>query len=227
MKKKTCVSSPVAFYGEMTMVDARRAVSVIFCEIMGHLTISHNVLIDKFLKYGSDKWTVTWAENWLNYWAQSVVVSSVKSSWRPGTNSVTQGSIFCPTLFNILVCDLEDWTELHSASSQVIQNSEEWLIHQRMVLSFRNMLAGWRKELTRTLQSSTKAKCQVLHLGWNNLLHQYMLGSTGSGKHLGRDGCGVAGGQVEQEPAVCSHGREGPTAPRAALGKASPQGGGK
>jgi len=43
-------------------------------------TVIHNILIDKLMKYGSEKWTVTWTENWLNRQAQSVMMSGTKPS---------------------------------------------------------------------------------------------------------------------------------------------------
>lgn len=36
--------------------------------------VSHNILIDKLMKYRLDKWTVRLIENWLNIWTQRVVI---------------------------------------------------------------------------------------------------------------------------------------------------------
>lgn len=30
-------------------------------------TVSHNILLDKLVKCGLDKWTAKWSENWLKY----------------------------------------------------------------------------------------------------------------------------------------------------------------
>lgn len=70
--------------------------------------ISHSIFIDKLMKYGLDKWTVRWIDNYPNCQTQSVVISSTKSSWNPVPSGVHLGWIMGPKLFNIIISDLLD-----------------------------------------------------------------------------------------------------------------------
>lgn len=55
----------------------------------------------------------------------------------------------------------------------MIQNWDEWLKHQRPVLLFRGTWAG--EMAHRNLNKCSTRKCQILHLGRNNPMHQKRL----------------------------------------------------
>lgn len=73
--------------------------------------LSHIILTDKLMKHELDKWAVKGTENWLSYWVQRVVMSSIKSIWSPVASWVFQGSVLGPILFNTSINDLDNCTE--------------------------------------------------------------------------------------------------------------------
>jgi len=101
------------------------------------------------------------------------VLCGTKSSWRPVTSGVCQQSI----LFSIFLNHLGD-----GAECTLSKFAED--IRLRGVAHAPEGCAAYQRDLNRlekwpdrNLRQFNYRKCQVLHLGRNNPMHQYMLGA--------------------------------------------------
>ena len=79
------VYSYVTCNDEMTgLLNEGRTMDIAYLEFKKAFdTLSCEILTEKLMKYGLDEQRVKWTENWLNGWAQRMVISGMKSSWRP------------------------------------------------------------------------------------------------------------------------------------------------
>ncbi|GAB0186845.1 mitochondrial enolase superfamily member 1 [Grus japonensis] len=143
------------------------------------------------MKYGLDKQTVRWTENWLNGWSQRVVTSNTKSSWRPVVSSVPQGSILEPVLVNIFINGLDNGAEC------TLKKFADDTKLGRVADTPDGCAAIWR-ELSKlekwanwNVMKFSKGKCQALPLGRNNPLHQYRLGADWLESILAEQALGV------------------------------------
>jgi len=70
-------------------VDEGKPVDVIYLDFSKAFdSVSHSILLEKLVAHGLDGHTLCWVKNWLDGWAQKVVVNAVKSSWWPVTSGV-------------------------------------------------------------------------------------------------------------------------------------------
>ena len=81
MKGRSCLPNQISFCDKVTLLaDEGEAMDVVYLDFSKDLdTISRSILLEKLAARGLDGYTLGWVKNWLDGWAQRVVVNGVKS----------------------------------------------------------------------------------------------------------------------------------------------------
>jgi ribonuclease P/MRP protein subunit RPP40 len=146
-------------------------------------SVPHKRLIIKLDGYGIKGSLLNWIEHFLAERRQCVIVNGVKSSWGEVTSGIPQGSVLGPILFvvfiNYMPESVKSCIQLFADDSKVYsqKNSPEYSEHLQ---EDRDNLQSWADKWQLRFNNS---KCKILHLGHNNLRHEYKM--TDKARNMG------------------------------------------
>ena len=110
-----------------------------------------------------------WVENWLTGRAQRNVISSTECSWKSVARGVAKGSQLGLDFFNIFISDVDE--EMESTLSKFAHDTKPGGVAETpegcAAIQWDRLESWSERKLIRM--------CEVLHLGRNDLMHQYRL----------------------------------------------------
>lgn len=140
--------------------------------------VPHKRLLHKLSRYGIHSRLLYWIEAFLSNRKQRVILGADCSDWIPVTSGVPQGSVIGPTLFVIYINDLPD--DLHNIALLFADDTKilatidpnSYLADVNKLQNDLDIVTKWCKTWLMELNIS---KCKIIHVGKNNLQHNYHL----------------------------------------------------
>ena len=138
-------------------------------------SVPHKRLICKLKGYGIDGKLLSWIENFLSDRTQYVTINGISSDKVPVTSGVPQGSVLGPTLFIYYINDLPSkaitpikiFADDAKNHKSIISCNDQTTLQKSI-----NALVQWSKKW---LLGFNTSKCNMMHLGKNNLEYAYTM----------------------------------------------------
>ena len=177
-KGRSCFTNLLDFLEEVTAtVDEGTPVDIIYLDFAKAFDkVPHQRLSHKLLAHGIGGDMQRWIKNWLADRRQKVCVNKIYSGWQEVRSGVPQGSVLGPLLFLIYINDLDE-----EVVSKVGKFADDTKMCRGVALDLEVEIL--RNDLNKMFQWSidwqmlfNTDKCTVMHMGKNNLEHEYKLG---------------------------------------------------
>ena len=174
---RSCLTNLLEFYNYVfSNYDERVPSDIIYLDFKKAFdTVPHKRLLIKLKAHGMGNQLCSWVESWLTNRKQRVVINGEASDWLEVTSGVPQGSVLGPLLFLIYINDID-----FGVSSKISKFADDTKLGGKAltigdcesIQKDLDHLSIWSEKW---LLKFNKDKCKVMHVGYNNLKHNYKL----------------------------------------------------
>ena len=174
---RSCLTNLLEFYNYIfSNYDERVPSDIIYLDFKKAFdTVPHKRLLIKLKAHGMGDQLCSWVENWLTNRKQRVVINGEASDWLHVTSGVPQGSVLGPLLFLIYINDID-----FGVSSKISKFADDTKLGGKALTigdceTIQKDLDNLNNWSEKWLLKFNKDKCKVMHVGYNNLKHNYKL----------------------------------------------------
>ena len=191
--RKSTTTNLLEFLGDLTnLVDAGNCMDALYIDLEKAFdSVSHSKLLVKLGRVGVGGRLHTWISEFLCNRLQCIKVGNSVSECRPVISGIPQGTLLGPLLFILFINDVHLQVshcsmKLYADDSKIygcVSSFDDYLRMYKDIKCIEGWLSAWQLRIN-------LSKCEVLHVGWNNLgfsyrIHNDLVSEPGYCKDLG------------------------------------------
>ena len=176
-RKRSCLTNLLDFFHDIfNIYDDCKELDILYFDFQKAFDkVPHRRLLSKIKAHGIEGSVLIWIESWLKDRKQRVVVNGKTSSWRAVTSGVPQGSVLGPVLFALYINDIDlDIKNIVSkfADDTKIGGKARTQVDRESIQHDIDKVKEWSDVW---LMPFNVDKCKALHVGRNNIKHNYIM----------------------------------------------------